>query len=94
LDLSPATSRQLDIPRASARAYEQLDMPVRTEHAVYRPGESTRSTTPLKVYDNTRQYDMPRSTYVQRGIDRTRPQQTPVDVAPRRVSEKSSVVIN
>jgi hypothetical protein len=94
LDLSPASSRQLDIPLASARVYEQLNMPVRTEHAVYRPGESTRSTTPLKVYDNTSQYDMPRSTYVQRSIDRTRPQQTPLDVAPRRVSEKSSVVIN
>ena len=91
LDLARTSSRQLDLPRASTRAYQQLDMPVRTEHAVYRPGESTSA---LKVHDNTVQYDMPRTSYVQRSIERLRPQQIPGDVAPRRVSEKSSVVIN
>lgn len=78
LDLPRASSRQLDIPRVS-RAYQELDIPVRTERAVYRPGEQGSSAN---VYGNGRSYDMPKRS------------ERPVDVTPRRTTEKDLVVIN
>ena len=41
LELKRTSARELNIPRSSVRpAYQELDIPVRTENAVYQPGGS------------------------------------------------------
>jgi hypothetical protein len=48
LDIRRASVRELSIPRAT-RAYEQLNLPVRTENAVYRTSE--RTAVPASAVD-------------------------------------------
>jgi hypothetical protein len=96
LDLPRATrtsqeqSQQLDIPRASRATYQQLDMRVRTEAAVYRPTSQPArlgNSSTVKVYEG---YDMPRATSMPRSTERA--VHGSVDVAPRRTSERVNKV--
>jgi hypothetical protein len=85
---SSPQANELDIPRTSRVNYEQLELRLRTENAVYRPSEPASSKGILNVSTGNYSYDMPRAS--------ERVRQTNQEAAPRvgMQKDKNFVVIN